>query len=220
MSLEQAIAENTAAVRALCTILQSGASLPTGTAAVSGSGLGLVEGDPEGTRYFDIAKHNTVYKQKPGDKDPGFDGALIVSAAEYVKKEAEYKALGKQVMADQKAKTKDSKDKAKAEPSTATAAAPAPSTPAASTASSSTPEKSDAEVTAKLSELAKIKTEADPELGRKAARAVLDEVAGKPGLKAPEVLALKINNKVFAALQAKIEELTKPAAADEDDLGI
>lgn len=219
MSLEQALAENTAALKHLAAVISSGATFAPASAesATNKDALGLVDGDPSGTRYFVIEKHNTVYAQKPGDADPGFDGAKIVSAAEYLKKKAEYEALGKSVMAVEKAKAKD---KPKAEPSTKPAASPAPATSAASTASSTTQGPSDAEVTAKLTELAKIKTDADPELGRKAARAVLDEVSGKPGAKAPEILAMKINQKVLDALQAKITELTTPAGNADDDLGI
>lgn len=221
MSLEQALAENTAALKHLAAVISSGATFAPASAesATNKDALGLVDGDPSGTRYFVIEKHNTVYAQKPGDADPGFDGAKIVSAAEFLTKKAEYEALGKSVLAAEKAKSEKGKP-AKAEPSTKPAASPAPATPAASTASSTTQGPSDAEVTAKLTELAKIKTEADPELGRKAARAVLDEVSGKPGAKAPEILAMKINQKVLDALQAKITELTTPAGNADDDLGI
>ena len=59
---------------------------PAGTANT----LGLVDGDPEGTRYWVIEKHSTVYAQKPGDIDCSIEGAKIESAAFYLEKKAEF----------------------------------------------------------------------------------------------------------------------------------
>lgn len=49
----------------------------------------VVTGDPEGTRYWVIEAHNTVYAQKPGEPDVTIEGKVQVGAIEYLnKKEA------------------------------------------------------------------------------------------------------------------------------------
>jgi hypothetical protein len=111
MSLEQALAENTAVMKQLIAVLQSGVipaapqpegakpakggkkasdTPPAGVTTGKDNALGTVEGDPTGTRYWLIEKHNTVYAQRPGEPDPGFDGAVITTAAQYLEKKAEY----------------------------------------------------------------------------------------------------------------------------------
>lgn len=132
MSLEQALADNTAVMKQLIAVLSTaveagGVAAPAGPASeapkrtrrtkaeieaeaaaaaapaatpaptaepaaadpTAAPGY-LLAGDPEGTRYFHIAKHNSVYKQKPGDPNCTIEGALIVSGAEYQKWAEEY----------------------------------------------------------------------------------------------------------------------------------
>ncbi|MBX9848504.1 MAG: hypothetical protein K2X64_04365, partial [Rhodocyclaceae bacterium] len=61
-----------------------------GTAAAPGY---LLAGDPEGTRYYDIAAQNTVYKQLPGLPDCTLPGAMIVTGAAFAEAQAKYAAL-------------------------------------------------------------------------------------------------------------------------------
>jgi hypothetical protein len=119
MSLEQALADNTAALNRLATVLatasESGvtsaaptagavdtpkatrtkktaevpATTQTTAAATSTGGYPPNEGDPVGTRYFHIPSHNTVYKQLPGDMDCTLSGAIITSGAQYLIEKAE-----------------------------------------------------------------------------------------------------------------------------------
>lgn len=93
--------------------------------------LGTVEGDPEGTRYFWIASHNTVYAQKPGDPDCTLPGAEIVTAAYYLQKKADGEAATRALIAKNnevaRADTAALLDKAKEISAASTAAAaPAP----------------------------------------------------------------------------------------------
>lgn len=117
MSLEQALAENTAALNRLATILVSAAEAgaiaapapaekaPRGKkaeaaaaaapaaqspapAAAPAASTYLNEGDAPGTRYFHIPAHNTVYKQGPNDPDCTIAGAMLVSGAEYLLQKA------------------------------------------------------------------------------------------------------------------------------------
>jgi hypothetical protein len=120
MSLELAINENTATLRLLITLLQSGAALPASltvpeTAAAApapaterkprtraaGSpelndgkkvSVKLVEGDPEGTRYFHIPKHSTVCVVKPGEVVPSIEGTVEIGGEGYLKLKEEYAA--------------------------------------------------------------------------------------------------------------------------------
>jgi hypothetical protein len=112
MSLELALSENTKAINLLIEVFANAATSATVTnsdaapekktrvskaaataAAVTfvpvTSGYPANEGDPEGTRYFHIAEHNTVYKQLPGQPDCSLGGAKIVSGAEYLIQQAE-----------------------------------------------------------------------------------------------------------------------------------
>ena len=52
--------------------------------------LGLVDGDPEGTRYWLIEAHNTVYAEHPGQPPCTVVGAVITTAAEFLSKKAEF----------------------------------------------------------------------------------------------------------------------------------
>lgn len=49
-----------------------------------------LEGDPQGTRYFVIEAHNTVYRQRPGDPDCTFAGSVEVPGATYLVKKEEF----------------------------------------------------------------------------------------------------------------------------------
>lgn len=129
MSLEQALAENTAALIRLHTVLTTAtevqasfgvsadaaraAAAPaaetkptrtrkaaaaateqaaatttvasTDTAGATTTSFGpVVEGDPDGTRYFVIAKHNTVCAIKPGEQIPNVEGQKEVSGEHYL----------------------------------------------------------------------------------------------------------------------------------------
>lgn len=93
MSLEQALIDNTAALKVVAELLNNLklASAPveatpapakrtkTAKAAVESS-----DGqDPKGTRYYHIAEHNSVYKQLPGMPDCSIGSALLVTKEEY-----------------------------------------------------------------------------------------------------------------------------------------
>ena len=50
----------------------------------------LVDGDPEGTRYWVSEETQTAYAQKPGDPDPKDQSFKIESSAQYMSKKAEF----------------------------------------------------------------------------------------------------------------------------------
>ena len=50
----------------------------------------LVDGDPEGTRYWVSEEAKTAYAQKPGDIDPTDQSFKIQSSAYYLEKKAEF----------------------------------------------------------------------------------------------------------------------------------
>ena len=50
----------------------------------------LVDGDPEGTRYWVSEETQTAYAQKPGDPDPADQSFKIESSAQYLAKKAEF----------------------------------------------------------------------------------------------------------------------------------
>jgi hypothetical protein len=175
------------------------------TSAMSASApLGLVDGDPEGTRYWVIEKHNTVYAQKPGDMECSIEGAKIESAAFYLEKKAEFakKSLVPSVAAT---------------PTTTTAVPAAMATPAtASTASASAPTGTAAvlfqDVTAKLLELSK---DERPGLGRPALVTLLAKYlpdVDTAARKVPALAALGKNDAIMADLVA----LLAPAAVEDD----
>lgn len=85
--------------------------------------LGLVDGDPEGTRYWVSEQYKTAFAQKPGDPDPKLADIKIVTAAHYLERKAEFTKNSPVVGAQ----------------TTESAATPAAPTPAASTASSEKP---------------------------------------------------------------------------------
>jgi hypothetical protein len=104
MSLEQALIDATAAIKLLTTVLVTAGEATTLFTAPKAAKAAKVApapepvaqapaaanaGDPDGTRYFIIAAHNTVYKQAPGDADCTIAGAEIVSGAAYLAFQAE-----------------------------------------------------------------------------------------------------------------------------------
>ncbi len=156
-----------------------------------GAGFALLPGDTEGTRYFVIAKHNTVARVLPGETVPSIESTTEVNGAEYEAKKAEY--AKKSVTAVQ------------------TAAHAAASTQAvtASTASSSVETVSFKQVVDKLIDLSK---DTRPGKGRDAITAF---VAKHGVAKVPALEALNKN----AALLAEVELLLAPdAVLAEDDV--
>lgn len=118
MSLEEALAENTAALTALATIIRSmgspfpqpgdaasplAAGTPTGAPAPRGPGrpkktdaappaAGTTTvpetGDPAGTKYYENVQHKTVFSVKPGEKLDPALGGIEITAADFVAKRA------------------------------------------------------------------------------------------------------------------------------------
>lgn len=81
MSLEQALAENTAALRALTAAL---GNAPLAAAPAPAPTL------PAGTRYFLNTKHSTVYKLEPTDPQVVLPDSQEIDAATYATKKAEF----------------------------------------------------------------------------------------------------------------------------------
>lgn len=149
----------------------------------------LVEGDPQGTRYWHIAAHNTVYRQRPGEADCTIAGAQIIAGSEYLALKAKYAAMFP--TGAQGAQT------------AAPAPAPAQATPAASTASSQPPAASQGVTMVQVVEKAKALHARDGNAGLKV---ILDQfgVASVPGLAAKDL------SQVMAAIEAKLN----PPASD------
>lgn len=95
MSLELALQENTAALRGVTELLQrylKEAAAPASASsekkrktppAAPTAPVAESSGDADGTRYWHIAKHNTVYKQLPGMGDCNIGDAVEVTQTEY-----------------------------------------------------------------------------------------------------------------------------------------
>lgn len=160
--------------------------------------MGLVAGDPEGTRYWVAESLMTVYAQKPGDADPEDQAFKIETAAHYTAKKAEFAKKSSQATGAQ---------------STGAAANPAKSTPDASSASSAPDWKS--VVLPKLKELNGNKDK--PGQGPDGVRAVLKQF-GLEGKTVPALEALGKNAEVLKF----VEELMAPKAADDsgDEFGL
>lgn len=156
--------------------------------------LGLVDGDPEGTRYWLVEKHNTVYAQKPGDPDCTVQGAEIITAEHFLKKKAEFAEKTAAILAAQKSP----------------AATPAAASPTAPTASSSEPVPFQ-QIVERITVLNK-----SPEAGhgREGVLAILRKYL--PGDERPSVTKLQALN-VNAAILADIEAALAPAEAAEFD---
>lgn len=105
MSLEAALAENTAVMKQLITVMQSathgtpaktekGKPAATPTAAPDATRAAVPTpvafGDPAGTRYFVVEAHNTVFSVKPGDVEPTVAGAVEVHVDAYLAKKDEF----------------------------------------------------------------------------------------------------------------------------------
>lgn len=179
---------------------QTSAALESEMATAATNPLGLVPGDPEGTRYWVIEKHNTVYAQKPGDIDCSIEGAKIESAAFYLEKKAEF---AKKSLIPPLA----------AAPSTAPAAASTPAATAA-TASPSVATPSFKDVTDKLIELSK---DVRPGKGREALVALLAKYLPEveaTARKVPTLSTLGKNTEIMAEVLA----LLAPDAEVEVDI--
>ena len=89
MSLEFAIQENTAALNGVMELLKQFMQKEAAPVAApekkrkAATAPATAQGDPEGTRYWHIAKHNTVYKQLPGMADCNITDAVEVTETEY-----------------------------------------------------------------------------------------------------------------------------------------
>ena len=80
----------------------------------------LVDGDPEGTRYWVSEETQTAYAQKPGDPDPKDQSFKIESSAQYLAKKAEF-AKNAQDAAAASQKSATTEPSATAQPDTASA---------------------------------------------------------------------------------------------------
>lgn len=164
--------------------------------------LGLVDGDPDGTRYWVIEKHNTVYAQKPGDPDCSIEGAKIESAAYYLEKKAEFAK-----------KSPLQSQPTSPEPTTGSAGTPVANTPAASSASS---QKADGEVpfTQIVERITVLNKSPEPGHGRDGVMAILKKYL--PDDAKPTVTKLQPLGR-NAEILADIEAALAPAAEEEFD---
>ena len=80
----------------------------------------LVDGDPEGTRYWVSEEAQTAYAQKPGDPDPKDQSFKIESSTQYLAKKAEF-AKNAQDAAAASQKPATTEPSATAQPDTASA---------------------------------------------------------------------------------------------------
>lgn len=164
--------------------------------------LGLVDGDPEGTRYWVSDESQTAYAQKPGDPDPQPQSFKLTSAADYLEKKATFAAK---------------KDQVVAQPATTThvTAAPEPSATApAATASAAT---SAAEPTWKevLAALQDVNKSTKAGHGREGILALLKQF-GCEGKTVPALEPLGKHAAILAAARAMLDG----EAAVTDDLGL
>lgn len=202
------------------TEMAADAAAAVGVTTAPNNVLGTVDGDPEGTRYFLIEKHNTVYAQKPGDPVPTIQGAVLIPAAEYVAKKAQFAAMTQAATSSTQAATSSTPaatSSTPAAPATAPAAAPAPSTPSAPTVSSDTSENEpSAEVPfAKVVEAMTAISKSDkPGHGRDGVLAVLKKYL--PGDERPTVTKLQPLG-LNAQIVKHVEAMLAPAAEAEFD---
>lgn len=82
MSLEQALADNTAALKALTAAL-AGSSVAT--KAPSPAPVASPTPTAEGSKYFFLKKNDTVFERKPGDPAQAIEGAVEISEADFKK---------------------------------------------------------------------------------------------------------------------------------------
>lgn len=164
------------------------------TNADAAAAMGLVAGDPEGTRYWVAESLLSVYAQKPGDPDPTDQAFKIETAVHYSAKKEEFAKKNAQ---------------ATAAPTTAAATTPAATTPAASTASGAPDWKS------VLGAIQALNKSTEPGHGRDGVLAVLTHF----GLAGQKVPALEGLNK-HAEILAFVNKMLTPAGDEADDLGI
>ena len=81
----------------------------------------LVDGDPDGTRYWVSEETQTAYAQKPGDPDPADQSFKIESSAHYLAKKAEFAKNAQDAAAASQASATTAPS-ATAQPDTASAA--------------------------------------------------------------------------------------------------
>ena len=224
MALEDTLNEINTSLKTIVTILQSAGAISASEAPVGGAadpaattaetrkpgrpkktdtttantGLGLVAGDPEGTRYWISESLSTVYAQKPGDPDPADQTFKIESAAAYMTKKDEFAK----------------KAPATGTQSTGAAANPAANTPAASTASSTTAAPTWKNV---LDELMVLNKGTESHQGKTGVLAVLKHF-GLEGQKVPALEALGKHAEILEAVKKVMAN--QPLAAVDDDLGI
>ena len=153
----------------------------------------LVDGDPEGTRYWVSEETQTAYAQKPGDPDPKDQSFKIESSAQYLAKKVEF--------------AKKAQDAAAAAASQASATSEPSATAQPDTASAKT---SDADWDTVFRAIKELSTA--PTGGREAVLGVLKHF----GCEGKTVPALKDLNK-NAEILAHVQGLLAPAA---DDLGL
>lgn len=153
----------------------------------------LVDGDPEGTRYWVSEETQTAYAQKPGDPDPKDQSFKIESSAQYLAKKVEF--------------AKKAQDAAAAAASQASATSEPSATAQPDTASAKT---SDVDWDTVFRAIKELSTA--PTGGREAVLGVLKHF----GCEGKTVPALKDMNK-NAEILAHVQGLLAPAA---DDLGL
>lgn len=153
----------------------------------------LVDGDPEGTRYWVSEETQTAYAQKPGDPDPKDQSFKIESSAQYLAKKVEF--------------AKKAQEAAAAAASQASATSEPSATAQPGTASAKT---SDADWDTVFRAIKELSTA--PTGGREAVLGVLKHF----GCEGKTVPALKDLNK-NAEILAHVQGLLAPAA---DDLGL
>lgn len=164
--------------------------------------LGLVDGDPEGTRYWVSDELQFAYAQKPGDPDPQPQSFKLTSAADYLEKKATFAAKKDQTVAQ----------------SVTTSAAPAATEPSATapaaTASAAT---SAAEPTWKevLAALQDVNKSTKAGHGRDGILALLKQF-GCEGKTVPALEPLGKHSAILAAARALLDG----EAAVTDDLGL
>lgn len=162
---------------------------PAATAKVD-----LVDGDPEGTRYWVSEETQTAYAQKPGDPDPKDQSFKIESSAQYLAKKVEF--------------AKKAQDAAAAAASQASATSEPSATAQPDTASAKT---SDADWDTVFRAIKELSTA--PNGGREAVLGVLKHF----GCEGKTVPALKDLNR-NAEILAHVQGLLAPAA--DADLGL
>ena len=165
------------------------------TNADPAAAMGLVAGDPEGTRYWVSESLKTVYAQTPGNPDPQDQSFKIESAVHYETKKSEFAkksnpATGEQTGANAKTPATDS---------------------GASSASSGTPWAS------VMEQIKLLNAGTAPGQGRDGVKALLTAFGldGTEGKKVPNLAALGKNDEILKF----VNNLLAPAGAD-DDLGI